>query len=82
MEHHVEVPEQSEQVAPEEVGVGPGRRVLAGIRRPFAVVGRRVIRFLFDRQVMADVVDRRLGVGERFDGLGERIDVLDPLVAM
>ena len=82
MEHHVEVPEQSEQVAPEEVGVGPGRRVLAGIRRPFAAVGRRVIRFLFDRQVMADVVDRRLGVGERFDGLGERIDVLDPLVAM
>ncbi len=76
MEHHVEVPEQSEQVAPEEVGVGPGRRVLAGIRRPFAAVGRRVIRFLFDRQVMADVVDRRLGVGERFDGLGERIDGL------
>ena len=64
MEHHVEVPEQSEQVAPEEVGVGPGRRVLAGIRRPFAAVGRRVIRFLFDRQVMADAVDRRLGVGD------------------
>jgi SAM-dependent methyltransferase len=64
MNHHVEVPEQSEQAAPEEVGVGPGRRVLAGIRRPFAAVGRRLIRFLFDRQVMADAVDRRLGVGD------------------
>ncbi len=71
MEHHVEVPEQSEQVAPEEVGVGPGRRVLAGIRRPFAAVGRRVIRFLFDRQVMANAVDRRLAVSERFGLLEE-----------
>ena len=69
MEHHVEVPEQSEQVAPEEVGAGPGRRVLAGIRRPFAAVGRRVIRFLFDRQVMVDAVDRRLAVSQRIEAL-------------
>jgi SAM-dependent methyltransferase len=65
MEHHVEVPEETEQVVAEKVGVGPGRRVLNGIRRPFAAVGRRLIRFLFDRQVMADAVDRRLAVGER-----------------
>ncbi len=82
MKHHVEVPEGSEHVVAEDVGMGPGRRVLAMIRRPFAAIGRRLVRFLFDRQVMADAVDRRLAVGERFDGLGERIDVLDPLVAM
>ena len=64
MEHHVEVPEQSEQVAPEDVGMGSAHRVLAMIRRPFAAIGRRLIRFLFDRQVMADAVDRRLGVGD------------------
>ena len=65
MEHHVEVPEETEQVVAEKVGVGPGRRVLNGIRRPFAAVGRRLIRFLFDRLLMADAVDRRLAVGER-----------------
>jgi SAM-dependent methyltransferase len=75
MEHHVEVPEQSEQVAPEEVGVGPGRRLLAGICRPFTAVGRRLIRFLFDRQVMADAVDRRLGVGERFDEMSRSLAI-------
>ena len=73
MEHHVEVPEDSEQVAPEEVGVGLRQRVLTGIRRPFAAVGRRLIRFLFDRQVMADAVDRRLAVSERIGALEARM---------
>ena len=64
MKHHVEVPEGSGQVVAEDVGMGSARRVLAMIRRPFAAIGRRLIRFLFDRQVMADAVDRRLGVGD------------------
>ena len=65
----MEVPEQPEQTAAEESGEGPPRRLPAGIRRPFAAVGRRVFQFLFDRQMMADAVDRRLAVSERIGAL-------------
>ena len=73
MEDHVEVPGRQEPTS-ELVGVG---RIGSAIRRPFAAVARRVLRFLIDRQVVADIIDRRLAIGGRIDGLEGRLNARD-----